>query len=230
MSGTTTLQVNVFRYNNSLSMSSMLRNMTLFLQTVRNVADDVVTGRNMSNITNLQISSGLLEQYNIRYTEKWVKRIDENFYEYYYGSRPSLNVPHASRTHQFSYIADKFFSGDVSGMIAESLFVYLLQTLGININRVAHLRPHKRKSAFMSDFAIWDRGKSIGSLITATNFNLPIYAEVKGSTGNIGKERIGKAINQLSQVITNKLSCGLVFLAFKNPNSGYKGVVLEVIY
>jgi hypothetical protein len=135
------LQVNIFRYDQTISLSTIPQGSTAFDQFAKNIADDIMSSSNLTPMINLHVLPRLLEQFNVRYTEKWVKRVDENFFEYYYGYRPSLNVYPPFPTRHAYYIFDKFFSGDVSGMISESLFVYLLQILGVNINLVSHLRP-----------------------------------------------------------------------------------------
>lgn len=225
------LRVEILRYNQVLSLSNILSNRWTFRQIMETLADDVANSYNTSNLATLSIFPGLLEQYNIRYTEKWVRRIDENFLEYYHGLRPALNVPPIrTSSRRLSYLYDKFFSGDVSGMIAESLFIYLLDHLGININLVGHLRPLKRKNAFLPDFVIWDTSKAVGSLVQSTSIQPPLYAEVKGSTGNIDKNRIAKAITQLHKVITQTTACGILFLVFRESQTMvYTGTIIEVV-
>jgi len=168
----------------------------------------------------------LLELYNIRYAEKWVKKIDENFLEYHSGSRPLLHIPTHQSPRNLRYLSTKFFSGDVSGMIAESLFIYLLAYLNVDINSVGHLRPYKRRAAFLPDFVIYDRNLAATQLISTSNYQLPIYAEVKGSTHVVDERRLGKALCQLNRVIYTSQDRGLIFIAYKNPN--YEGIIFEV--
>lgn len=221
----------VYRYNSKISLSSIPNGSRIFDQFAKNIADDIMSSFHISLIRNLQVLPRLLEQFNVRYTEKWVKRVDENFFEYYHGYRPRLNVYPRFPTRTAHYIFDKFFSGDVSGMISESLFVYLLQTLGVSISLVSHLRPCKLKDEFSPDFAIWDISSSaIKNLVTSRQVTSPIYAEVKGSTGPIDKERIKKALNQLRKLITCASYCGLVFILYKNSLFAYEGVLMEVTF
>jgi hypothetical protein len=192
-----------------------------------NLANDILSGTSVTNLVTLGIIPGLLEQYNIRYTEKWVKRIDENFAEYNLGTKPTLNIPGQPLPRHLRYITDKFFSGDVSGMIAESVFVYLLDQLGIDINQVGHLRPLKRRRAFLPDFAIWDNGPSLGSLLVPTPA-LPVYAEVKGCSSGLDESRIAKALTQLNKLVGRRTSVGLIFVLFKDAGAAYQGALLEV--
>jgi hypothetical protein len=223
--------LNVFKYTIPLSLSN-LHNGKLWCKTwLKSIIFDISRQINKHHLITLQLYPGLFELYNVRYTEKWVKRIDENFLEYHAGSRPSLNVPSRQLPRNLKYLSTKFFSGDVSGTIAESLFIYFLHSIGIDINFVGHLRPHKREDLFTPDFIIYDEkilNARIGNipLISISNCRLPIYAEVKGSTSQIKEDRIEKALLQLNQVIRESQDCGLIFIAYKNPN--YEGIIFEV--
>lgn len=137
-----------------------------------------------------------------------------------------LNVPPHQLRRNLEYLLEKYYSGDVSGMIAESLFIYLLEKLSINIYLVGHLRPFKRKAAFCPDFVIWDDGPAITCLVSIGNYQLPIYAEVKGSTRELDEERLEEALLQLKYVIKTSQDRGLIFIAHKNPV--YEGIVFEV--
>lgn len=115
-------------------------------------------------------------------------------------------------------------------MIAESLFIYLLDQLDVNIDLVGHLRPFKgkrRKEEYLPDFAIWDDSLTLHSLISRSNYQLPVYAEVKGSTGGVVKEKLEKSLAQLDKVIIARNICGIIFMAYRNPVN-YEGVIFEV--
>jgi hypothetical protein len=220
----TTPFLSVFKYNTPILLSNFYQGKQPILKIIYDVSQRI----NINHLTNLPLHPGVIELYNVRYTEKWVKRIDENLLEYHRGSRPSLNIPPHPLPQNLSYLSTKFFSGDVSGMIAESLFVYLLHHFQVNINLVGHLRPYKRgKAAFLPDFAVWDRSLVTTPLISQSNCQVPIYAEVKGSTRGVNEEQFEKALHQLSYVIPQTpQACGPVFVAYKNPN--YEGIVFEV--
>jgi hypothetical protein len=215
--------LDVFKYITPLSLTNLFLG-KLWLE---NIINDVLRKRNIQRLITLPLYPGLLELYNVRYTEKWVKKIDENFLEYHSGSRPLLNFPTYPLPRNLKYLSTKFFSGDVSGMIAESLFIYLLDHLGVNVNLVGHLRPYKRgRAAFLPDFVIWDRSLVTTPLISTSNCQLPIYAEVKGSTCGVNERQLQKALCQLSKVIYTSQDRGLIFIAYKNPN--YEGIIFEV--
>jgi len=229
MSGIARNTVEVFKYNKIISLHNTPSPSSL-RYVARSVIYDFLNRINVSPLRTLLIIPGLLEQYNIRYTEKWIRRIDENFLEYSIGIRPRLNIPSIPPPKNLSYLSDKFFSGDVSGTIAESLFIYLLDQLGVNVNLVGHLRPLKRRNMFLPDFIIWDYSPAIYLLISSSNYQPPIYAEVKGSTSNIDRNRLIKALLQLNKLLTKTSDCGIVFFAFKNPqNLNYEALVLEVV-
>ncbi len=227
-----TISVEVLKYNNVLSLNRMsFYSLTSLRHTVENIIHDVVRRINIRPLKVLQVIPGLLEQYNIRYTEKWIKAIDENFLEYNIGIRPRLNIPfNRPLPRNLRYLSDKFFSGDISGTIAESLFIYLLDELGIDISLVGHLRPIKRKNMFLPDFIIWDNRPEIRQLISSSTYQPPLYAEVKGSTSGINHEKLIKALFQLNKLLNKQSNCGVVFLAFRDyQNLNYKALVLEVV-
>jgi len=140
--------LDVFKYITPLSLT----NLSLGKRWLKNIINDALRRRNIQCLITLPLYPRLLELYNIRYTEKWVRRIDKNFLEYYSGLRPLLNLPFHQLPRNLRYLSTKFLSGDISGMIAESLFIYLLDYLGVNISLVGHLRPYKNKAAFLPDF------------------------------------------------------------------------------
>ena len=215
--------LNVFKYVIPLS----LRNFSQGKIQLKRIINDVLRRRNTSHLMTLPIHPALLEFYNVRYAEKWVKKMDENFLEYHVGSKPSLNIPPFRSPKNIRYLSTKFFSGDVSGMIAESLFIYLLDYVGVNVNLVGHLRPYKRgRTIFFPDFVIWDRIPATTTLISINDYQLPIYAEVKGSTYGMNEQQLEKALHQLNNVILTPQDCGLIFIAYKNPN--YEGIIFEV--
>lgn len=229
MSSVTSVAVEVFKYNNIISLRR-ISSLILLRHFVDNAINDLLHRINVNLLKTLFVTPGLLEQYNIRYAEKWVRRIDENFLEYNTGIRPGLNIPSMPPPKNLKYLSNKFFSGDVSGTIAESLFIYLLDELGIEISLVGHLRPLKKKNAFLPDFIIWDDSHAVRLLISSSSYQPPAYAEVKGSTSNIDRNRLIKALLQLNKLLTKTSDCGIVFFAFKNPqNFNYEALVLEVV-
>lgn len=175
----------------------------------------------------LTIDPLILEYLNIRYAEKQVKGIDENFLDYNLGVRLQPltpgNPPPAGR----SYLPEKAFSGDVSGDIGESVFVYFLTDLGINGMNVGHLRPEKLRRRLTPDFVIWENNTTLANFLRAS-YTLPLFAEIKSSTGVVGTKRIQDGLEQL-QKVTPHGSHGLLFMLQKNTNSIYEGYLVGAI-
>lgn len=217
-------KIDIYRYPSVISLTSCYTYYRNFLNCILN--------SNIIHIKSLPIYPYILEQYNIRYAEKWITRIDDNFLNYDLATMPpSLHIPQSSppKNSRITYLTIKSFSGDVSGIIAESIFIYFLHSIGVNINLVGHIRPLKKIGGFLPDFLIYDKKYAMRNLISG-NYNLPIYAEVKGSIRIINKYRWYKAITQLAKVLRQKNDCGIIFLIFKYStyNFTYKAVVIEV--
>ena len=229
---TTREPVKVFRYNTVLSVTVLLGDISQDFQFLQTLLVEGMRRTHSHALTDLSVWwPGLIEQYNIGYTEKWIKRPDENFLVYHGGQNPPLHLPPDEVVHPTNHgcLSEKAFSGDVSGMIAESLFIYLLHDSGIDIDLVGHLRPQKRKDAFMPDFAIYDHGPQGCPVLSNPACELPIYVGVKGSVSGINENQINKAMAQLCALVTTPSACGLMFLVFRNTsNLNYEGMLVEV--
>jgi hypothetical protein len=166
----------------------------------------------------------------MRFSEKQVKRIDDNFYDYSLGTRIRLNVPVHRPPRRLRYLIQKFFSGDVSGDIGEALFTYfIIQEMRIAPYFVGHTRPEKRQGFLSPDFLVWDNSFNMAGLLQKTSFPLPLLCEVKGFTGLIDVSRIYHALLQLRRLILNRLYIGMVFLALRNETRhGYDAYVIRV--
>ena len=219
-------KIYVYKYNTILYLKDITGSEINLNTTIQSIMYNIQSNTNISFLTSLDIVPGLLEMYNLMFTEKMIRGLDNNFPIYYKAFRPTLNYPHHHRYGSIKgkYLTRKYFSGDVSGMIAESLFIYLLNTLGIDISTVGHLRPHKIKGSYTPDFVIWDNSRAIYNLVSNV-CTPPVYAEVKGSTGNIDPNRLKRAISQLNNVIMNN-KCGIIFYVYRSPN--YICMIFEV--
>jgi len=220
--------IEVLLYSNPISITNYASNQYRLINFCSVLIKHVSKKIGVKTLTTLPIVPALLEQYNIRYTEKWIMNIDANFLEYNIAIRkPGLITPYRNLPRNLRYLHHKYFSGDVSGMIAESIFINLLDHLGVNVNLVGHLRPLKSKGAFLPDFVIWDQSSALTRLVTSGSFNIPIFVEVKSSTGELQTSKLAKAITQLKKVLSNQNQCGLVFYLFK-ASPTYVGVIFEV--
>jgi len=172
----------------------------------------------------------LYEHYSIRYSEKQVKRIDQNFYDYSLGTRFRLNVPLQAPPRRLGYLIRKFFSGDVSGDIAEALFAYfLIQEMGVIPYRIGHIRPEKRRGFLTPDFVVWDYLFKLSGLFQRKKYQLPVLGEVKGFTGALDPSRISHGLAQLKMLIANSALLGILFLAARNETrQGYDVYTIRV--
>jgi len=219
------LRVDVYVYPAVINLHPVSPNQ-IELQ-AKNIAANLQT----SNIfRSFYVSPLLFEYYSVRYSEKQVKRIDENFYNYSLGTRFRLNAPPRNPPRRLRYLIQKFFSGDVSGGIGEALFVYfLIQVMNVKPFCIGHTRPEKRRGFLTPDFLIWDDSFDLAVLLQKKNYALPILGEVKGFTGLIDWVRISHALSQLKMLIVNKSLNGLVFLAVRNEaRQGYDAYTVRV--
>lgn len=191
---------------------------------IQSQADEIVKNIKKSKIfKNFDVVPSLLEHYNIFYSEKQVRRIDANFFDYSLGTRFRLNVPHIASPKGLRYLIRKFFSGDVSGDIGEALFAYfLIEEMNVSSYCIGHTRPEKRKGFLTPDFIVWDSSFRLASLLNSKKYPLPVLGEVKGFTGDINSTRISHGLSQLKMLISNTLLLGILFLAIRNEErKGY---------
>jgi len=176
------------------------------------------------------VSLRLFEYYNVKFSEKQVKRIDENFYDYSLGTRFRLKVPLQNPPRRLRYLIQKFFSGDVSGDIGEALFAYfLIEEMNLRPSYIGHTRPDKRGGYLTPDFVIWDNSFNLASILQRNRYALPLLAEVKAFTGQIDPIRIGHGLAQLKMLISNSSLVGLLFLAVRNEQrQGYDAYLVRV--
>jgi hypothetical protein len=223
----------VYKYKYVLSLNNLINKGQLAVKSLEIIQYSLDFNKLL--LLNVDIVPGVLELLNQHYSEKWISRIDENFYVYNFQQKPRLRqTPRASgKVTKEMYLPLKNYSGDVSGMIAESLFLYILKEAGIEENKIGHLRPLKRKLSYAPDFVIWD-DKIFNNPKLRLNIEcqLPVFAEVKGSTRGDLVKKLAWALVQLKNFI-NDAHCGLIFVARKNPNKTasqgfYEGILFEV--
>jgi hypothetical protein len=187
---------------------------------------------NLSGLPNqfsYQVNPPLLEHCNMRYSEKQVTRIDENFQSYSLGTRFRLNLPNPTPPGRLRYLINKFFSGDVSSDIGEALFAYfLIHIMSVQPHEIGHTRPAKRTGELTPDFVIDDNAKCLSSILPK-NYALPLLAEVKSFTGPVDPNRISHALAQLQMGLCNSSLTGLLFLVIRNEDrQGYDTYLVEV--
>jgi len=219
--------IEIHRYNSTIDIKQPDNDLLLIARSIRT---DIVNGTNITLFRNVPIHVTVLEGLNIRYAEKQVKGIDENFIDYHNGTKIRNVNPNIRLRGVPSYLTVKSFSGDVSGDIGETVFVYLLtEILGMDGRRsIAHLRPEKKKKQFTPDFIILESNSSLDELFNS-QYNLPLYAEVKSSTGIMDANRIYNAFIQLQTVMMRSNSHGLLFLLYKRLENRYDGLLIGVV-
>lgn len=217
-------QVDLYVYPTVINLQLM--NSNQIIRQAKVFLRNIHTSRLLSSFP---IFPSLLEYYNIQYSEKQVKRIDENFHDYSLGTKFNVNMPPHVLPKRLRYLIDKSFSGDVSGDIGESLFAYyLISQLNIRPRLLGHLRPTKRRGFLTVDFIIWDRNTGLGNLLGTHSYSIPIFSEVKGFTGKMDSNRIAHGLLQLKNVVPAS-SFGLLFLAARNQTrQGYDAYVIRV--
>jgi hypothetical protein len=217
--------VEVFAYNQQVNLNTINSQQ---IQTLSGtIFDDIFKGASITPFKTVIVDPLVLETFNIRYAEKQVIGIDENFSYYNVGYKipqVALNPPIAAR----AYLTEKAFSGDVSGGIGESVFVYLLvDALQMNPDRIAHLRPEKFKKCLTPDFLVWEQNSDLSTLLNAS-YNPPLYAEVKSSTGPGNSDKISGGLEQLKAIMPLG-SYGFMFLLYRrDPTSSYEGCLVKV--
>lgn len=219
------LRVNLYVYPSVINVRLM--NPSLIENQSKIVAANIKASRLFRSF---YVSPRLLEHYNIQYSEKQVKRIDENFYDYSLGTRFRLRVPPQNPPKRLRYLIQKYFSGDVSGDIGEALFSYfLIEEMNVKPYCIGHTRPEKRRHFLTPDFVVWDISFDLADLLNKQNYPLPILGEVKGFTGNVDWPRISHALSQLGTLIANTSLIGLAFLAARNESrQGYDAYIVRV--
>jgi len=166
----------------------------------------------------------------MRFSEKQVKRIDENFHDYSLGTHFSLRQPIQNPPRRLRYLIEKFFSGDVSGDIGEALFAYfLIDVMNLTSSQIGHTKPVKRGGYLTTDFVVWDNFHRLTSVLQKSNYGLPLLGEVKAFTGQIDSSRIGHGLAQLKMAIANSTLIGLLFLVVRNQQrQGYDTYLVKV--
>jgi len=218
------LNVNLYLYPSTIHFQGLSNSQ--IEQAAQNVSTNLVSS---TLYRSFYVNPLLFEYCNRRYSEKQVKRIDENFYDYSLGTKYHLNAPPQKPPKKLRYLIQKFFSGDVSGDIGETLFAYFLTSeMQIPPFFIGHTRPEKRKSFLSPDFIVWDNSFNLSSLLNRANYSLPILGEVKGFTGPIDANRIEHGLRQLKRIIGRSRLIGLLFLAVRNQvRQGYDAYIVK---
>lgn len=215
--------IDIFRYNSVVSLLP-IQNLTQEAGTIR---QSILHNSNMTLFHNLEINVTVLERHNVNYSEKQIRGIDENFFDYNNGIRLPQIPPRNNPPGRLTYLIEKAYSGDVSGEIGESIFAYLLiDALGIDGRNIGHLRPETRRGQFTPDFLIFEQNNFLNQIF-GQPYNPPLFAEIKSSTGIMSTKTITDALIQLRTVMIHQKH-GLLFLLFKQFGQTYRGLLVGV--
>ena len=116
--------------------------------------------RNSIRIDTINTKGCALERMSFNYSERFILQVGLHYYFYYLGVRPRLYTPRglsAIRVHQriIPILSEKYFSGDVSGVISEALFAYIaIDRLKVPMDCLGHLRPCKIRGFLTPDFVV----------------------------------------------------------------------------
>jgi len=193
-----------------------------------------------------QINKWELDHYSRLLAEKWVEEIGLH-YSYYVSHihPPSLLVPPSSTVPTEYRLTNKRFSGDVSGVIGEVLYLaYIEKVLELRATNTLHLRPYKGITADpsikrMADFyTISHKDLQIGTIKVPANS--AILGEAKACTNPVRgyiKKTLDKAYSQIKSSLNllgeNNTSPSLAIISlamrdFKNTTYKLFVIILEV--
>ena len=185
------------------------------------------------HVTSFSVHPRVIESLNSMFTEKFVPGLDVAFPLYDIGFRPYLGSPYlvgmaqpvsVSTSSGPRYpLVTKYFSGDVSGVIGESLFLYMA-SLVYGVSRVVHLRPEKT-SLPTADFVVMNPSDivKLAPLFCGESLHPYIYSrlfvECKSTVNTLmDVNRIEHGLFQLSKMLRIG-DYGLLFIVHKDPSS-----------
>lgn len=221
------LQIPVRMYNQIVPLGTATR----VNQLSNALANAINRSINLMNLGQVNINLPTLELINLGYTEKQITGIEGDVIYYDRGMRLSLRslLYHHHFTSSYPILLSKYFSGDLSGVISESVFVYYLtHNVGIPPYEIAHLRPYKVKNWLSPDFLFYDHQKRLSSIFGTKAYSTEIYAEVKGCMGDIDSKRIEKALKQLSRLVKSSNQFGILFVLNRPKMGNYRATLVVV--
>jgi len=201
---------------------------------VDQVLSDINNPTKRRIINQVRVSSRILEVISFDYAEKLVLGLEISFPLYHLGFRPYTPwrgfvaiIPTATGNRY--PLIQKYFSGDVSGVIGESLFVYIATTV-YGASNIVHLRPEKRYM-LTPDFVVCNPQdiSKLSPLLCSVSPNLSrytrLFVECKSSaSGQVDRDRVMWGLSQLIAVL-RRGDLGMLFLVQRD----YPGQTLSTI-
>jgi hypothetical protein len=175
----------------------------------------------------LEISDLKINSFGELYADKWIEDIKSHFDKYSSAEHaPSLSYPR-SLSNDNHIQKTKSFSGDVSGVIGETLFAIVLsERYNLTYEHVAHFRAHKSIGIY-PDFGIYSSIPEFDDALKKWEINFPFQhpfpCEVKTVT-TIDKgtiiERLHKAIGQVQNywVKYELEGSSIICVCLRNPH------------
>jgi len=194
----------------------------------KQVLSDINNPTKRRAVNQVRVSSRLLETIGFDYTEKLVPGLEISFPLYHLGFRPytpwrgsAIIIPTATGGRY--PLIQKYFSGDVSGVIGESLFAYIAATV-YGASSIVHFRPEKGR-LLTPDFVVCNPQDilKLSPLLCLDRPNLSrsarLFVECKSSAGGqVDRGRIARGLSQLLAVL-NRGDLGMLFLVQRDRPS-----------
>lgn len=200
----------------------------IMLTNIANQLADDIEGQSLhhSPAGFLRIPNLLIDSFAQLHADKWIEGIGHHVYQYANAlSAPDLSVPGTLINDQ-NVQKSKSFSGDVSGVIGETLFSIVLEKCyGLNDQHIAHFRAHKRTGVY-PDFGIYFTSPQFDTELHRQSivfpFTFPFPCEVKTITTidkGIFLPRVHKAIQQTQNYWEQYTQDGasIICIALRNP-------------
>lgn len=222
MSAPPVTSLSIYRYNHVVNLGAAGYSAAAAAGPIRTY----FLGGTKTALPSIPISPFFLEQLSRVFVEKQVTGIDDNFFWYNIGMKLQNFVPSSPPPPGLHWLVSKSYSGDVSGDIGESLFVYsVVVGFQVTVTTIGHLRP-KGGGQLTPDFLVLGNSPSLSGLFTGSP-SPPFYAEVKSCTGTMDLTRIEHGLDQLYSVMPIH-SYGVLFLLHKGSSMTYEGLFVPV--
>jgi len=203
--------------------------------------------RNSIRIATISTYSYVLDEMSFNYSEKFILQVGLHYYFYYLGVKPRLYTPRGLSSirvgqRNIPILSEKYFSGDVSGVISETLFAYIaINRLKVPMNCLVHLRPCSNEGFLTPDFVVAGRDNVLkvmrlmhyhGMRSAPSDIGSYMFVECKGCvSGTISSKRVEKGLKQLLKVMYKKRpSCGLLFITHRPRALGFVIHTVGLIY
>jgi hypothetical protein len=204
------------------------------------LADEIrrrIKSKSLDDWDCFQVENDAIDDLAMKFTDVWIIGVAEHT-EQYSATFATPKLADSSELPEDDVIQrSKSFSGDVSGIIGETMFTLVAKRyFELNENCFAHLRPQKNSE--QPDFAVYLPSEHFLQMfkqrgLRASAKDCPIPCEVKAMStaelpqANEIRNRIRKAMKQLHSFwrirkqLGSGLCCGVICVAIRNPRNSY---------